>query len=46
MSFLCVRIAIVSQWKITFGGSLEEDIPSGGAQCVERSTTGSNQTGF
>ena len=36
----------VTIWKTTFGGSLDENIPSGGAQFVEISTIGSNQTGF
>ena len=34
-----------SFWKTTFGGSLGENIQSGGAQFVERSTIGSNHTG-
>ena len=43
----CARTATVSPWKTTFGGSLEENIPSGGVQFVERSTIGSKvvQTG-
>ena len=42
----CARIVTVSIWKITFGGSLgEKGVAIGGARFVEKSTTGSNQTG-
>ena len=42
----CARTVTVSLWKTTFGGSLGEDPQSGGAQFVEKSTIGSNRTGF
>ena len=40
------RTATVSLWNTTFGGSLGERPEAGGAQFVERSTTGGNPTGF
>ena len=40
-----VRIATVSLWMTTFGGSLGERPQSGGAQSVEKGATGSNRTG-
>ena len=42
----CARIVTVSRWKTTFGGSLgEKGVTIGGVRIVEKSTTGSNQTG-
>ena len=42
----CARIVTVSRWKTTFGCSLgEKGVTIGGAQSVEKNTTGSNQTG-
>ena len=38
--------ATVSLWKTTFGGSLGDRPQSGCAQFVEKSTIGSNRTGF
>ena len=41
-----VTMSYFSLWKTTFGGSLgEKSIHIGGAQFVEKNTTGSNQTG-
>ena len=37
----CARMATVSLWKTTFGGSLGGNVRIGGAQFVERNTTGS-----
>ena len=41
----CARIATVSLWKTTFRGSPGERPQCGGAQFVEKGTTGENQTG-
>ena len=46
MSYLCPNCNSFT-CKTTFGGSLlERSTPAGGARFVEKSTTGSNQTGF
>ena len=43
---ICARMETVSSWKTTFGGSLgEKGVTIGGARFVEKSRTGSNQTG-
>ena len=42
----CARTATVSLWKATFNESLVEKPQCGGAQFVEKSTTGGNRTGF
>ena len=42
----CAQTAKVSLWKTTFCGSLWEKPQGGGAQFVEKSTTGGNRTGL
>ena len=44
---ICARIATVSPWKTTSGGSQEgKNTQLGGVRYVERHTIGSNRTGF
>ena len=46
MSYLCPTLQQFPIWKTTFGESLGEKPLSGGAQFVEKTTTGGNRTGF